>query len=381
MTTHMVRALQNPHAAGRKVLTTVALLSISFLAGCDGSAPASEAKDIPAALTVTTVAVGRQAVDRNVIATGNVVAWQELSIGTEISGLRVVEVAVDEGDIVKRGQLLARIDDSAISAQFRHSEAAVQEAQANLKFAEAENARAKDLVARGNVSAQAAQDRETKAFAAAARLAMAAAQRDEMKARVVATRIVAPADGYISKRSILIGDVVAAGREVFRMVRDSRLELDAEIPETDLILVQVGQTVRITREGTAVIAGTVRAIAPTVDPKTRLGVVHVALPQGSPLKPGMFARAEILTSQTVAIAVPDAAVVWRDGKAGVFVLSKGNHVALRPVEAGTRQNGWVQIISGLESGEHVVNTGAGFLNDGDVVAVQTAGNAPASAKD
>ena len=358
-----------------------ALLSLPLLNACDAGAPANEAGDVPPALTVTTVAAGRQSIDHNVIATGTVVAWQDLSIGTEISGLKVAAVEVEEGDVVKRGQLLAQIDNTVLSAQFRHADAAVREAEANLKFAESENARAKDLVARGNVSPQSAQDRETKAFAAAARLGMAQAQRDEIKARLVATSIVAPADGYISKRSILIGDVVAAGREAFRMVRDSRLELDAQVPENDLVLVRVGQKVRVAQEGTEPISATVRAIAPTVDPKTRLGVIHVALPSGSPLKPGMFARAEILTSQVMAVAVPDAAVIWRDGKAGVFVLTKGNHVALRPVEAGTRQNGWVQIMSGLETGEHVVNTGAGFLHDGDLVAVQTAGARAASVRE
>ena len=370
-----------PRCVPLKWAAALAFVCVPLLAGCDASAPASEAKDVPPALTVSTVAAGKQAIDHNVVATGSVVAWQDLSIGTEITGLKVAAVAVEEGDVVKRGQLLAQIDDTVLSAQFRQAEAGVREAQANLKFAESENARAKDLVARGNVSAQNAQDRETRSFAAAAKLAMAEAQRDEIKARLVATKIVAPADGYISKRSILIGDVVAAGREAFRMVRDSRLELDAQIPETDLGLVRVGQSVRVVQENMPPIMATVRALAPTVDPKTRLGIVHVALPQGAPLKPGMFARAEILTSQAVAVAVPDAAIIWRDGKAGVFVIGQRNHVILRAVQAGARQNGWVQVMEGLEPGEDVITTGAGFLHDGDVVAVQTAGDTSGSSKE
>jgi RND family efflux transporter MFP subunit len=350
-------------------------VALVALAGCDASAPASEPKaDVPPALTVTTVSAGQQKIDRNVIATGSVVAWQELSIGTEISGLRVVEVPVEEGDTVKRGQLLARIDDTVVGAQFRHAEAAVQEAEANLKYAQADNERTKDLVARGNVSSQIAQDRQMKALGADARLAMARASRDEMKARLVATRIVAPSDGYVSKRSILIGDVVAAGREAFRMVRDSRLELDAQVPESDVALVQIGQSVRIVREGAAPVAASVRAIAPTVDPKTRLGTVHVALPKDSPLKPGMFARAEIMTSQAVAVAVPEAALVYRDAKASIFVMSDNTHVALRLIDTGARQNGWVEVLNGLKTGERVVNTGAGFLHDGDTVTVQAAGS-------
>ena len=351
--------------------TLCALGVLLTLSACGEPAPASESKaDVPPALTVTTIAAGHQTIDRNIVGTGSVVAWQELSIGTEIGGWRVVEVPVEEGDTVTRGQLLARIDDMAADAQFRHAEAAVREAEANLRFAQSENERAKDLIGKGTVSPQTAQDRQTKAYAADARLGMARALRDEMKTRLVATRILAPADGYISKRSILIGDVVAAGREAFRMVRDSRLKLDAQVPENDVSLVQVGQTVRVFREGSAPITASVRAVAPTVDPKTRLATVHVALPTGSPLKPGMFARAEIMTSSAAAIAVPETSLVWRDAKAHVFVLQDRKHVALRQVEPGNRQGGFVTILGGLEPGDQVVSTGAGFLNDGDSVTVQ-----------
>lgn len=371
-----VRVPNDWHTTARRLpkagLATLCALGIAAaLSACGAPAPASESKaDAPPALTVTTIAAGHQTIDRNIVGTGSVVAWQELSIGTEIGGWRVVEVPVEEGDTVKRGQLLARMDDTAADAQFRHAEAAVQEAEANLRFAQSENERAKDLIGKGTVSPQTAQDRETKAYAADARLRMARALRDEMKTRLVATRILAPADGYISKRSILIGDVVAAGREAFRMVRDSRLELDAQVPENDVSLVEAGQTVRVFREGSAPITARVRAVSPTVDPKTRLATVHVALPTESPLKPGMFARAEIMTSSAAAIAVPETSLVWRDAKAHVFVLRDRNHVALRQVEPGNRQSGLVTILDGLEPGDQVVSTGAGFLNDGDSVTVQ-----------
>ncbi len=342
------------------------------LASCDGSATVSEPDGVTPALTVTTIPVGQREIHHNVIATGTIVPWQDLSIGTEISGLKVVDVPVDEGDQVKAGQLLAQIDQTVVAAQLRHAEAVVREAEANLKFAETDNARAKELVAKGNISSQTADDRETKAFAAEARLAMARAERDQMKARVVASSVVAPDDGYISKRSVLIGDVVAAGRELFRMVRDGRLELNADVPETDIGLIEEGQQVRIMRDHLGPITGTVRLVGPTVDPTTRLGTVHVALPPDSGLKPGMFARAEILTSRAIAAAVPESALVFRDNKASVFVVIKKDYVELREVVTGGRQEGWVEIVSGLGRGDHVVNTGAGFLHDGDRVLITVA---------
>ncbi len=355
--------------------TYAGLAGLAFLvvlAGCDGSATVTDPDQLPPALTVTTIPVEQREIHHNVIATGTVVPWQDLSIGTEISGLKVVDVPVDEGDHVKAGQLLAQIDQTVVAAQLRHAEAVVKEAEANLKFAQTDNARAKELVAKGTISSQTADDRETKAFAAEARLAMAKAERDQMKARVVAASVVAPDDGYISKRSVLIGDVVAAGRELFRMVRDGRLELNAEVPETDIGLIEEGQQVRILRDYLGPITGTVRLVGPTVDSTTRLGTVHVALPPNSGLKPGMFARAEILTSRAVAAAVPESALVFRNNKASVFVVTNKDYVELREIVTGGRQDGWVEVVSGLGHGDHVVNTGAGFLHDGDRVLITVA---------
>lgn len=358
-------------ATGRTRTALSAAMLVVVLAGCDGSATV-DPDGVTPALTVTTIPVVEREIRRNVIATGTIVPWQDLSIGTEISGLKVVDVPVDEGDMVKAGQLLAQIDKTVVSAQLRHAEAVVKEAEANLRYALTDSQRAKELIARGNISPQTAEDRETKALAADARLAMAKAERDQMKARVVASSVVAPDDGYISKRSVLIGDVVAAGRELFRMVRDSRLELNAEVPETDIGLVAEGQQVRVLRDHLGPITGTVRLVGPTVDPQTRLGTVHVALPPNAGLKSGMFARAEIMTSRAVAAAIPEASLVWRNDKANVFVITKKDHVELRQIETGGRQDGWVEVISGLGPGDHVVDTGAGFLHDGDRVLIRTA---------
>lgn len=365
----MCRLLKSARGVTRAALGA-AVLTFA-LAGCDGSANVDPDAVTPA-LTVTTIPVGEREIRRNVVATGTVVPWQDLSIGTEISGLKVVDVPVDEGDRVKAGQLLAQIDKTVVSAQLRHAEAVVKEAEANLKYAITDNERAKELVTRGNISPQTAEDRETKALAAEARLAMARAERDQMKARVVASSVVAPDDGYISKRSVLIGDVVAAGRELFRMVRGGRLELNAEVPETDIALIEEGQQVRILRDHLGPILGTVRLVGPIVDPQTRLGTVHVALPEDSGLKPGMFARAEIMTSRAVSTAIPEASLVWRNDKANVFVVTKKDHVELREIETGGRQDGWVEVVTGLTAGDQVVDTGAGFLHDGDRVLIRTA---------
>jgi RND family efflux transporter MFP subunit len=181
----------------------------------------------------------------------------------------------------------------------------------------------------------------------------------------------APTAGVVSKRAALIGSVVNPTTELFRLIRDGRIELDAQVPELDLDVVRPGQSARILR-GAEAYAGTVRLVAPVVDAASRLGIVHIALGRGTPLKPGMFARAEIDVGEASSLAVPDAALVFRDGRPGVFAINAENRVALHAVETGLRKAGWVEVTTGVERGQRIVVAGAGFLNDGDLVRVDTA---------
>jgi RND family efflux transporter MFP subunit len=368
------RLQRRPWIAGALALAAVAVLAFFALRPGVPTAPVTEPRT---ALTVTTIGLETRAMKSGISGVGSVVAWQELSVGAEAPGLRVVEVLVDEGDDVKAGQVLARLDSRVLNAQLRAQDARVAEARANVIVADNNLKRAEELVRRGVVSSSTLDDRKSAADTAAARLAAAVASRDELAARVAQTNIVAPADGHISARSILIGDVVNAGTEAFKLIRDNRLELDAQIAETDLGGIAPGQQATVTHEGNAPVVGTVRMVAPTVDAKSRLGTVHIALPANSGLRVGMYARAEITLADAPVQALPETALVWRDGKAIVFAVAADGHVSERAVETGARQGNWVEIRSGLARGEQVVGTGAGFLHDGDRVRVNNAG-APAA---
>ncbi len=157
------------------------------------------------------------------------------------------------------------------------------------------------------------------------------------------------------------------------MIRDGRLELDARVPELELAALRPGQPARVLH-GEREIAAQVRALAPVVAGETRLGIVHVALPPESGLRPGMFARAEIAPEAALpALTVPQEAVVFREGGPVVFVLPEGaERVAQRQVATGLRREGVVEIREGLAAGERVVATGAGFLSDGDRIRVAPA---------
>ncbi len=352
------------------------ILAGGFLPPWSGAAPpVPEATRIRPPVPVLTVALGA-AVTRPVVTTvtgdGSVVAWQELVVGAEIGGLRLVEAPVEEGQAVRAGDLLARLDDRVLRAQAAQAEAAILEADAARDLAAADLARSEQLVRSQSASVQVTEQRRAAALQAEARLAAARARRDEVVARLAQTRILAPTDGIIAKVSARIGSVSAMGQEMFRILRDGRLELDARVPELDLPGVQPGQAVTV-RHGDRIIQAEVRAIAPVVAPETRLGVVHVALPPGSVLRPGMFARAEIVGAVRQAVVVPAGAVVFRDGASRVFVLPEGeDRVRLRRLTTGLRDDGMVQVTDGLQPGERVVVVGAGFLADGDLVRVAPA---------
>jgi RND family efflux transporter MFP subunit len=331
---------------------------------------AAAAPEPPPALTVGLVPVRRQALRRPAIGDGSVTAWQELVIGTETGGLRVVEVGFEEGEAVRQGQVLVRLDPALPAAQLAQAEAAEAEAEAALRIAEADLRRSTELARTENVARQLLEQRQSAARQAAARRDAARARREEAAARLAQTRILAPSDGIVSRRSVLLGAVVQPGQEMLRLIRDGRLELDARVPELDLAGIAPGQAARVFH-GEREIPAQVRAVAPVVAGDTRLGIVHLTLPPESGLRPGMFARGEITPPAAAPVlAVPQEAVVFRNGAPVVFVLAEGaEHVEARRIATGLRQDGQVEIVSGLAEGERVVATGAGFLSEGDRVAL------------
>lgn len=329
--------------------------------------PAAAPQAAPPALTVALATVTAQSLARPVFGDGSIVAWQELVVGIETGGLRILEVPVEEGDSVRRGQLLARLDDALPAAQAAQAEAAVREAEAALAIAQSDLRRSTELARSESVAKQILEQRQSAALQAEARLLAARARRDEAAARLGQTRILAPTDGTIARRSILPGAVTIPGQEAIRLIRDSRLELDARVPELDLAALRPGQPVLV-RHGSREIMAQLRALAPVVGSDTRLGIVHVALPADSGLRPGMFAQAEFRPEAQPGLIVPQEAVVFREGRPFAFVVPAGtDRAALRPLTTGLRRGGVVDVTSGLAEGERVVITGAGFLSDGDRV--------------
>ena len=183
------------------------------------------------------------------------------------------------------------------------------------------------------------------------------------------TRVVAPDDGVITSRTVVVGQIAQAGGEMLRLLRQGRVEWRAEVPEGRLREVKTGQTARVTTADGMQLIGKVRTVAPTIQSGTRTGLVYVDLPKPESARPGMFARGEIETSKSAAVTLPLASIVVRDGYSYVFVVNDKQGVERRRIKTGALREGRVEVISGLEPTDRVVERGAGFLKDGDTIRV------------
>lgn len=331
-------------------------------------------------LTVTTIIARPQPMPRTMLVTGSLGAWDELPIGTQTSGLAIVQVLVDEGDKVRAGQVLARFDDSVLRADLASKNAALREAQALATEAEANIRRAEELARTGAISTRDLDARRSAALTTKARVAVAEAARDQASVRLAQTEIRSPTDGTVARRNARLGAVMSAGgTELFRLIRDDRVELVAEVPEVDLRTLAPGQPVQLNvndPEGKPFV-GHVRLVSPIVDPRTRLGEVKIALPASPVLRPGMFVSGIVEVGQVSAPTVPEPAVIYRDAKAFVFSVEKeadaaGHRIVhAREIQAGGRADGKVAVIAGIDPNAEVVLTGAGYLREGDKVSVAT----------
>lgn len=371
------------HAPAPRIALVASLSAIAAvvltLAACGGGEKKAAPKAGPRTSTASsqTVSVATAAVEnisRTVSASGTVSAWEEVPVGAETGGLVATGVFVDEGAWVRQGQPLVQLNDALLQAQLRQQQAGVQTAQANASRDESALARAQELKARGFLSQAALDTALANQRASQANLASAQAGLSETRTRLAQAVIRAPVAGRIISRSVTKGQIVPAGTELFRMVRDGRLELDARIPETELGLVRAGQSATVSSDQLGEVSGRVRIVTPEVDAQSRLGVARIAI-NGGALRPGMFARARIDVGAQPQVTVPTPSVLYRENNAGVFVMQTDNRVHFQRVTVLARQNDRTSI-DGLAAGTRVVVEGAGFLGDGDRVTV--AGARPAA---
>ena len=356
--------------AQRRIVWIIAVVAIVAIIGTLLVRRPSQDDALPeaAALSVTTTTLRTLEIARGITANGSIHPWQEIIVGPEVGGYRVAAVYVDVGDRVKRGQELVRLRDELLTAELASSRASVLQTEAALENAAAAFRRAKSLSASGVLSQADLDQLRSEEVAAQARVQVAKADLEAAELRLKYTRVTAPDDGVVSARNVAVGQIAQLGGEMLRIVRQSRVEWRAEIPEARLREIKIGQAVRLTTADGSSFAGKVRTISPTIDTATRAGLVYVDI-DSQHARPGMFARGEILVERSAAPMLPLASVVIQDGYSYVFAVQPDGTVARRHVETGFVQDKLIEILTGVAPDEQIVDKGAGFLKDRDHVNV------------
>lgn len=304
---------------------------------------------------------------------GGLFAWQDVAIGSEVSGYRVSEVLVDVGEVVKKGQVLARLDETLLRESFNQAQAAVNVARATMEQAQATARRGNALQQPGVISKQEAEQLNTAAATATAQLANAESQLEAAKQRLQYTSIKSPDNGVISSRAVSPGQIANAGTTLFSLIRDSRIEWRAEVPASEIGKVRRGMSASIKRADGSLATGKVRTVSPGLDANTQRGTAYVDLQLEPQVRPGMYVTGFIELAKSDSLTVPLAAVTVRDGFSYVFVLQPDNSVRQQRVSVNRLLSDSVELKDGITAEDRIVASGAGLLRDGDVVQLADSG--------
>src|SRR3989338_4153890 len=339
------------------------------------TAPAETAAPVLPAITVSTV--GTRLMRDRVIASGMIAPVEQVSVSPLVEGQPIDALLADVGDTVSAGQVLARLSRSTLDLQQGQLAASLASARAVIAQAEAQLIEAQSssdeaarvatrtaaLRAQGTASqAAAAQSLE----AARAQLANVEAQQANLALQLTRTEVKAPFAGEIIARNAQLGAIAtAAGQPMFVLIRDSALELRADVAESDLTRLAVGQTASLTLAGsTSPLTGSVRLVEPSIDAATRLARARISIDDAAQIRSGMFVEAEILVAERQSVAIPVTAV--GAGSEGATVMKVTNGTVTRtPVTLGIRDGGWVEVLAGLSEGDSVVTKAGSFVRDGD----------------
>jgi RND family efflux transporter MFP subunit len=333
--------------------------------------PDKTAKPRPA-LVVTTTAVEKTILPQTIEAQGQIAAWQEGVVSARVAGLPIAEIRVSIGDLVKKGEVLAVFDDRTVRAELAQAEATVAQSFANQKQASINYNRINKLQKDNLVSEQDALNASTQAKTTAAQKTLAEANVASLKVRLESTHILAPDDGVITAQTVMLGQVPAIGAELFRLIRQHRLEWRAEVTAQQLNQLKIGMTAQLNLPDGSIGYGKIRQFAPALDANSRLGIVFVDVQAGSSAKAGMFVSGRLELAQSEALIVPAESVVIRDGRSSLFLLKENDKVQQLPVDTGRRQGKFIEILQGIiKIDDQIVVRGAGFLNDGDLVKIIT----------
>jgi RND family efflux transporter MFP subunit len=371
---------------------------VSVFGGCksgyQGSAQQIRPGDNKAARQVKIARVEETPFGETVTANGTLAAFDQTTVSVKVAG-RVSSISVDLGTIVRRGQSIAQLDANDYKLRVQQSEAALSQARARLglspdgtddgvspdqtgtvRLAKAQldearlsRDRAVRLVEQGIV-AKADFDTADATFKVAQsryqdaieeirnRQALLAQRRSELalaRQQLSDTTVHAPIDGVVQLKRASIGEYLAAGAPLVDIVRMNPLRLQAQVPERDASTVRFGQNVRVSVDGDAKIyLGQIKRLSPVITQENRMLMVEADVQNDGNLRPGSFAKAEIVTNDAkMAVTVPNNAIVTFAGIEKVIVIQNGKALE-KPITTGRRSGEWTEIISGVNVGDQVI---------------------------
>lgn len=383
-----------------KMKSTCSVLAIAIVAShMSFAAFAEDAPKVeapPAPPSISVMIAEKKPIAEDLVVTGSFAAGELVLVTPEIEGLAITEFLAEEGDQVKKGQVLARLSSSSTDISIAQTQASlaandaalaqnknqIKQAQISADRAESDLNRTKKLRTSG-VATQETFDQRLAAFdLAEAQLANAKlaiegtkanragiqAQMSELELRKARTEIKSPVDGYISRRTVQVGAIASGSKEpMYNIVANGVVKLLAEIPESDLPRVKVGQKAKITVNGMdKAIDGEVKLISPEVNESTRIGIAHIRVNEGDRIALGAFGRARISLAAGDGVALPLTAVTFGDNGPTVQLVIN-NKVEVRKVITGLVGTDSIEITDGVSAGDTFVARAGTFVRDGDAV--------------
>jgi RND family efflux transporter MFP subunit len=346
------------------------LLTLAGLAGCSGEQKQTATQ--PEVVRGRVTSARKANVPDYLEAVGTVRAAQSSQVASQMMG-NILEIRVREGDRVRRGQALAVIDEAQPRAALDRATGAasaaqqeVQAAQSDFNLSQTTLKRYQDLYDKKSVSPQEFDEVKARAQSAQARYDMARAGAAQAQAALAQartafeyTRLRAPFDGIVTEKKADAGTLASPGMPLFTVEDPRRYRLEATVDEADISLVRIGRQTAVRIDAlNDELAGKVVQIVPAADPATRSFMVKIDLPADARLRSGFFGRARFVRGERTAVIVPQSAVVQRGQLQGVYVLDASRIAGLRYVTLGAPHGDQVEILSGLDGNEQIIDQAA-----------------------
>jgi membrane fusion protein, multidrug efflux system len=337
-------------------------------------------------MTVEVAKVARGKIASYISVVGNLIGEATVEVAPKTGG-RLQSIDVKLGDRVRRGQVIAKVEDREIVEQIRGAEASHNVSEANVRRSDADLSlsltsveRARNLYGRQLLPKQQLDDAEARYISAVAQLDLAKAQvaqsasrLQELRINLANTNVISPVDGFVAKRNVDPGAFVSQNAGVASVVDISSLRLVANVVEKDLHAVNPGDpaTVEVDAYPGEKFNGRIARVSPILDPATRTAPIEVEIPNPQyRLKPGMYAKITLeIESRDNVLIVPKISLVDSEGRRGIYQPNDESRAAFKPVTVGLEDSEKAEILEGLREGEIVVSTGAGALRRNDQLVV------------